>query len=114
MKREGSHEFPAFCSGFCYWLSRRAMKVIANADKPDMEAEDRWCSKTLLKAGIEPKHDDRYVLTSGRWAGTNKTPRIGNHLIAAAEYPGNMITPHNLWLESVDKVNRYKSKIRFL
>lgn len=38
--------------GAAYWLSRRAMRIIANAELTEDTAEDRWVGKTLYDAGI--------------------------------------------------------------
>ena len=46
---QGSH---SFCAGMAYWLSRRAMSVIAQAEFNEETAEDRWTGKALLDAGI--------------------------------------------------------------
>ena len=50
-----------FASGFGYWLSRRAMQVIADA--PDFTGlEDRWVAEQLFAAGITLTADsERYV-----------------------------------------------------
>ncbi len=50
-----------FASGFGYWLSRRAMQVIADA--PDFTGlEDRWVAEQLLAAGITLTADsERYL-----------------------------------------------------
>jgi len=70
-----------FCSGFGYWLSRRAIEIIANAATPDDYAEDRWVGKTLIQAGIRPANDSRYV-----YANTKKRlPVLGSDVVALAE-----------------------------
>lgn len=38
--------------GAGYWLSRRATRIIANAELTEDTAEDRWVGKTLYDAGI--------------------------------------------------------------
>jgi len=50
-----------FASGFGYWLSRKAMQVIADA--PDFTGlEDRWVAEQLFAAGITLTADsERYV-----------------------------------------------------
>lgn len=51
----------SFASGFAYWLSRKAMQVIA--DTPDFAGlEDRWVAEQLNAAGIKLTWDnERYV-----------------------------------------------------
>jgi len=51
----GWKQEPAFynyCSGLAYWLSRKAMMVLACAELTAETAEDRWVGTTLHNAGI--------------------------------------------------------------
>jgi hypothetical protein len=41
-----------YVAGMCYWLSRRAIEVMAQAELTDEPSEDRWTGKVLLEAGI--------------------------------------------------------------
>lgn len=41
-----------YCSGLAYWLSRDAMKIVAEAPLTEMQYEDRWVGQTLKEAGI--------------------------------------------------------------
>jgi hypothetical protein len=57
-----------WCSGFCYWLSERAMKIVADAPiPPDEWAEDRWVGGVLHGHGITPHWDKRYALRVPGW-----------------------------------------------
>lgn len=50
-----------FISGAFYWLSRRAMEIVANAPwSPDQWAEDQFVGRTLAPHGILPEHDERF------------------------------------------------------
>ena len=50
-----------YCSGFSYWLSYRAMTIVADAKIPEGEwAEDRFVGGVLFDAGIRPVHDPRF------------------------------------------------------
>lgn len=57
----------SFCSGLGYVLSRRAMKVIAEAAQPIDWAEDRWVGQQLYSKGIKPTDCNRFMLY-GPWA----------------------------------------------
>lgn len=47
-----------YASGGLYWLSRRAMAVIADAEpERDEWREDRWVGRTLAGVGIYPTND---------------------------------------------------------
>jgi hypothetical protein len=51
-----------YCSGFCYVLSERAMRIVADAEIPEGElAEDRFVGGALNKAGIHPYPDPRFI-----------------------------------------------------
>lgn len=41
-----------YCAGLAYWLSRDAMRVIAQSPLTDDVAEDRWTGKMLTAAGM--------------------------------------------------------------
>lgn len=59
--RGASGGFPApFCSGGAYWLSARAIEMVAQAEIND-NAEDRWVGNTLLKFGIAARHLPGYI-----------------------------------------------------
>lgn len=52
--------------GFCYWLSKRAMKLVACAELPRDNNDEVWVTDTLSKAGIVLHHDERYIMHTGR------------------------------------------------
>lgn len=90
--RLASNRLPAaYCSGFCYWLSRRAMKaVLEHACSISTRFEDVMVGNALLKAGILPVHDTRYQIISSpkRSIETGgEGPRSGNDIIAVCELP---------------------------
>jgi hypothetical protein len=56
-----------WCSGFCYHLSERAMRIVAEAEIPKDEwAEDRWVGGILADHGIHPFWDKRFILLLSR------------------------------------------------
>lgn len=93
-----SNGLPApYCSGFCYWLSRKAMQLVVNSkDRFQTLAEDVITGNVLLRAGIHPKDDPRInIVMSKRNARTgHEGPRAGNDVIAACEFdpPGMYLT----------------------
>lgn len=100
--------YPApYCSGMFYWLSEKAMRVIAQAPRSEDIAEDRWVGNTLLKHGISPVHCDKLVLPQAKNAAVSGSegPRVGNDIIAAGEYYGtHMYLAHEEFLNSVSDI----------
>lgn len=100
--RGPSGPYPAvYCSGFAYWLSAKAAKIIAETTLNGDTAEDRVVGNALLDAGIHPVHDARYaVVTSNRnMRSAREGPRQGNDIIAACEFqPDHMHGIHHEWL----------------
>lgn len=89
-----------YCSGFAYWLSAKAMKVVADSPLYGDEAEDRHVSNVLWKAGIQPVNDKRFrIMTSHRNATCiNEPPRPSNGLIGVCEFIGKpMHQVHEEW-----------------
>src|SRR5579859_2366308 len=88
-KRGPSGVWPApYASGFSYWLSAKAMKVIAEAPLTNDPAEDRWVGNTLHQAGIPCIPDYRYVVTTStrNSISNSEGPRRGNPIISACEF----------------------------
>lgn len=48
--------------GAGYWLSRKAMQVVASCDPSRFTAEDEMVGTVLKEAGIKLHHDPRYAL----------------------------------------------------
>jgi hypothetical protein len=92
--RGPSGGFPApYCSGFAYWLSRRAIDAICDLPWNGDTAEDRFTGNSLLEAGIKPDHEPRHAVV---WSKRNQLSfvepsRMGNQIIAACEYPPHMM-----------------------
>lgn len=87
--RGPSGSYPApYCSGFSYWMTRRAMKAALPATWNGDIAEDRFLGNELLKAGIHPTHDCRYAVAHSKNNGLCSTegPLNGNSLITSCEY----------------------------
>lgn len=57
----GRAEAP-FCSGFGYWLSNRAARIVANAPDNGDWAEDRFAGQALFRAGINPYFNRGFLL----------------------------------------------------
>lgn len=51
-----------FCSGFGYWLSARAARVVAEAPDNGDWAEDRFAGQALARVGLRPVHDRSILL----------------------------------------------------
>jgi Galactosyltransferase len=123
------HEHAYARGGTGYWLSRKAMEVLAaaptpNPDIPSEYAEDSWVGKTLRQAGIECTNDDR--LRCADFSGPNRSPRPqgsttwkrdcpaqSNNFITVCEFLGHEMYPvHELWLASRAKHRILMSKLR--
>lgn len=96
--RGPSGNYPApYCSGFGYWLSRRAIEKLLTVEWNGDIAEDRFTANALLQFGIRPCHDPRYSVV---WSKANalsgrEAPLQGNKVIAACEYgPNEMRAVH--------------------
>ena len=91
-----------YASGFSYWLSRRAFKVVAEAKLTDDPAEDRWVGNTLHAAGMGCVPDYRYVIVQSTRNVICNTegPRKGNNIITASEFDAErwMQKFHGEWL----------------
>lgn len=62
--RGPSGTWPApYCSGFAYWLSRRAMQVVVGAQFDNDHADDRQIGNALNAAGLKGRLDERYRVT---------------------------------------------------
>lgn len=60
--RGASGGYPhAYCSGGVYWLSKKAMEVIANAALTDDSNEDRWVGNALAVSGIVPIEEPLFI-----------------------------------------------------
>jgi hypothetical protein len=102
-KRGASGNWPAaYASGFSYWLTRRAMKIIADAPLTNDPAEDRWVGNTLLQAGVPCVADYRYVVVNStrNAVSYNEGPRKGNTVVTACEFesPREMQAMHSQWV----------------
>ncbi len=53
-----------WCSGFAYWLSGEALKIIANAPEPIHKAEDVWVGMILSQHNISPRIQPGFIVLS--------------------------------------------------
>ncbi len=51
--------------GFCYWLSRKAMELLIDAELPNNNNDEVWVTSNLAKGNIILHNDDRYCLHRG-------------------------------------------------
>lgn len=62
--RGSSGRWPApYCSGFAYWLSRRAMQIVVERPLTSDTADDRHIGNILYDAGCKGQLDERYCVT---------------------------------------------------
>ncbi|HNR54370.1 MAG TPA: methyltransferase domain-containing protein, partial [Flavobacteriales bacterium] len=103
----GRHRGPAnghpapYCSGFCYWMSKKAMQARVEGGNMNDFNEDLTTGNILMRAGISGSHDTRYaVARSVRNVVCHREgPRRGNDVIASCEYsPDEMLAVHREYL----------------
>jgi hypothetical protein len=124
------HEHAYARGGTGYYLSRRAMEVIAKSAIPNPDiaseyAEDSFIGLRLKEAGIECTNDDRLRCAAG--SGPNRTPRPNgfngwkadcptkfNNYITVCEFLGSeMISgPHREWVVSNDAHSTVMGRLR--
>jgi hypothetical protein len=98
-------EHPApYCSGFAYWVSRKAMEAVVAAPAYPSDAEDVATGNILLKAGIIPVDlGHQYVVVKSDISASNgvEGPRKDNVVIAACEYKTDreMAEAHHEFME---------------
>lgn len=76
--RNDSHEVPTPPFGFCYWLSKKSMEIIANSELPSDNFDEGWVRTKLYERGINLHHDPRYTLHFGKredFVSVRKPPR---------------------------------------
>jgi hypothetical protein len=87
--------YPApYSSGFGYWLSRRAMEIIADAQLTKDQNEDRWVGNTLASAGIHAVSDNfhyRRVYPPLDPISIWRKPSVIGFAAVFAEYPPELI-----------------------
>ena len=114
--------------GTGYWLSEKALRVLAaapqpNPDDPKEYAEDSWVAHTLAKAGIVATNDDRYRCADGSGPGRKVNSRTGkswqadvpkqyNKFITTCEFLGpEMVEAHHEWVKSCEELSALMSKL---
>jgi hypothetical protein len=95
--RGPSGNWPApYCSGFAYWLSAKALKIVAETKLSLDSADDRHIGNTLRVAGVPGSLDLRYVVsrcdqtaTAGKKGETDpfEDRTVGNTLLDAGLAP---------------------------
>ena len=64
--QNSSKENPVPPYGFCYWLSKCSMQIIAEAELPRDNYDEGWVRTKLYEHGITLRHDPRYTLHFGK------------------------------------------------
>lgn len=65
----GARNVPGPCPvpyGFCYWMSEKVMKIVADSVLPNDNNDEAWVTKEAAKKGILLQHDPRYSVHVGR------------------------------------------------
>ncbi len=64
--KNASKEDPVPPYGFCYWLSKRSMTIVAGSELPAGNYDEGWVRTKLYEHGITLHHDPRYFLHFGK------------------------------------------------
>lgn len=64
--KNSSKENPVPPYGFCYWLSKKAMRIVASSALPVDGYDEGWVRTKLYEHGIVLTHDPRYFLYFGK------------------------------------------------
>jgi Galactosyltransferase len=64
--RNSSKEDPVPPYGFCYWLSKKSMQIVAQAELPVGNYDEGWVRTKLHQHNILLHHDPRYFLHFGK------------------------------------------------
>jgi hypothetical protein len=87
-----------WCSGFAYWLSGRALDIIANAPEPTHKAEDLWVGMTLSSQGIYPVKQAGFqvmsIISPALWG------QFKDQIIAACEFKDSQMLDFNKAMRS--------------
>lgn len=98
--RDANGGYPhRYASGFCYWLSRKSMEIVASAELGDT-MEDRWVGQLLGAARVRTYHEARFSCTypcgvdhpRQLWGSS-----IGRSNIAYAQYPADKFDGLRYW-----------------
>jgi hypothetical protein len=112
--QEATWQFPfGFAAGGPgYWLSTRAMEILAEAKCENKEGEDRWVGRVLGEADIHCVNDPRYTIIMPRDVRLYG-PHVSNDVITCCEFPESaMQEPHAVWINSSEKRNDILNLIR--
>jgi len=115
--------------GTGYYLSKRAMQILADAPEPNPDdpkdfAEDSFVGRHMIEAGIECGNDER--LRCADFSGPNRGPRpqgsttwkrdcptLQNDVIAVCEFLGpEMRGPYEEWTNSCEQHKSIMERIR--
>jgi hypothetical protein len=101
--RNGSYAHD-YASGFCYYLSHRAMEIVANASLTEDTMEDRWVGQTLMNVCVRCRDEKRFscpyptgVEAPQKLWGSN----LGKEAIALAQYPADKFFELHYWYRRV-------------
>ena len=88
--KNNSHDDPVPPYGFCYWMSYKAMSIVAYSELPKDNFDEGWVRTKLYEHGIVLHHDPRYCLHFGRKADfvpKRRPPRMPMRLEVLPEMP---------------------------
>ena len=84
-----------YASGTCYQLSRRAMKLVVDAEIPEGEwREDRHVGRVLLDSGIQLVNDERFLCCNCPICTTKYKDSISIHTTQSGQLYELMETSH--------------------
>jgi hypothetical protein len=100
--RSRNGKYPAdYASGFCYYLSRRAMEIVAEAELTEDTFEDRWVGNLLdaVRPRLRMLDEKRFMCSYPGIDAPDKLwgSPIGRTHIALAQYPAHLFAGLHQW-----------------
>lgn len=104
--RSRNGPYPAeYASGFCYYLSRRAMEIVAEAELSEDTMEDRWAGNLLdaARPRLQMRDEKRFMCAYPGIEAPDKLwgSPIGQTHIALAQYPPELFAGIHYWYHRI-------------
>lgn len=76
-----------WCSGFAYWLSGSAVRLVAMGELSEHPSEDVWVGRLLSKQGLRPTMNEGFKVLS--FINKSLWPHYRDQVVATCEFPGS-------------------------
>ena len=75
-----------WCSGFAYWLSGSALKMVASGELSEHPSEDVWIGRLLNKMGMKPEMQEGFIVLS--FVNSKLWSHYRERVVASCEFAG--------------------------